>query len=229
MRVAGFLLAGAVASSGAPAVAQDRERSEHEQRVYDIYRGIIAFRTAIGHGQVDEMVSYLTERLSEAGFANQDIMVTDYDSEDEPTQGLTVRYRGDGSSGEKPIVLLAHMDMVDALPEDWVRDPFTLTEDNGYFNGRGTMDNKYGVANLTGTFIRLMEEGWIPNCDLYLVFPATKRPAWFPLALRPSGWPRMSIPPSCSILMPGESGSETISRSSPSGCRLRRRPSSPTS
>ncbi|QZD96283.1 M20/M25/M40 family metallo-hydrolase [Qipengyuania gelatinilytica] len=170
MRLAGLLVAGAVALSGAPVFAQERDRTEHEQRVYDIYRDIIAFRTAKGHGQVDDMVSYLTGRLSEAGFADEDIMVTDYDSEGDPTQGLIVRYRGDGSSGEKPIVLLAHMDVVDALPEDWVRDPFTLTEDNGYFYGRGTMDNKYGVANLTGTFIRLMEEGWTPNRDLYLVF-----------------------------------------------------------
>jgi len=116
------------------------------------------------------MVAYLTKRLSDTGFAQEDLMVTDYDSDGEPTQGLIVRYRGDGSSGDKPIVMLAHMDVVDALPEDWDRDPFTLTEEDGYFFGRGTMDNKYGVANLVGTFIRLKDEGWTPNRDLYLAF-----------------------------------------------------------
>ncbi len=172
MRVKAILLAGAVVFSG-QAAAQDRAPrvlTEHEQRVHDIYRDIIAFRTARGHQQIDDMVAYLVARLSEAGFADEDIMVTDYDSDGEPTQGLIVRYRGNGSSGEKPIALLAHMDVVDALPEDWERDPFTLTEEDGYFFGRGTMDNKYGVANLTGTFIRLKREGWTPTRDLYLVF-----------------------------------------------------------
>ena len=51
--------------------------------------------------------------------------------------GSVVRYRGDESSGERPILLLAHMDVVDALPQDWERDPFTLIEEDGYFFGRG--------------------------------------------------------------------------------------------
>ena len=172
MRVKAFLLAGALASAG-PIAAQDtetRQLTDHQQMVHDIYRDIIGFRTARGHQQVDDMVAYLTKRLSDARFAQEDLMVTDYDSDGELTQGLIVRYRGDGSSGDKPIVMLAHMDVVDALPEDWDRDPFTLTEEDGYFFGRGTMDNKYGVANLVGTFIRLKDEGWTPNRDLYLAF-----------------------------------------------------------
>ena len=172
MRLKAFLLAGALASAG-PIAAQDtetRQLTDHQQMVHDIYRDIIGFRTARGHQQVDDMVAYLTKRLSDTGFAQEDLMVTDYDSDGEPTQGLIVRYRGDGSSGDKPIVMLAHMDVVDALPEDWDRDPFTLTEEDGYFFGRGTMDNKYGVANLVGTFIRLKDEGWTPNRDLYLAF-----------------------------------------------------------
>ena len=172
MRVKAFLLAGALASAG-PIAAQDtetRQLTDHQQMVHDIYRDIIGFRTARGHQQVNDMVAYLTKRLSDTGFAQEDLMVTDYDSDGKPTQGLIVRYRGDGSSGDKPIVMLAHMDVVDALPEDWDRDPFTLTEEDGYFFGRGTMDNKYGVANLVGTFIRLKDEGWTPNRDLYLAF-----------------------------------------------------------
>ena len=172
MTMKAFLLAGALTISGQAAAseASPRDLTEHEKRVHDIYRDIIAFRTAAGHGQMDEMVTYLTDRLAEAGFPDQDLMVTDYDSDGDATQGLIVRYRGDGSSGEKPIVMLAHMDVVDALPEDWERDPFTLIEEDGYFFGRGTQDNKYGVANLTGTFIRLKKEGWTPSRDLYLVF-----------------------------------------------------------
>ena len=62
------------------------------------------------------------------------------------------------------------MDVVDALAEDWVRPPFELIEEEGYFFGRGTADNKYGLTNLTQTFIRLKEEGDVPSRDLVLVF-----------------------------------------------------------
>lgn len=172
MTLKAIMLAGALAMAG-QAAAQDpapRQLTAHEQRVRDIYRDIIAFRSAAGHDQVDDLVAYLKARLTEAGFPEEDLLVTDYDSAGSATQGFVVRYRGDGSADRKPIVMLAHMDVVDALPEDWERDPFTLIEDDGYFFGRGTQDNKYGIANLTGTFIRLKEEGWVPNRDLYLVF-----------------------------------------------------------
>ena len=161
----------AAAQDAAPGTNQEaRALSVHEQRTLDIYRTVIGFRTARGHGQVPAMVEYLTGRLAEAGFGHSDIMVTDYDSDGEATQGLIVRFKGSGTGRAKPIVLLAHMDVVEALPEDWERDPFTLTEDGGFFFGRGTMDNKYGVANLTANFIRLKSEGWTPSRDLYLVF-----------------------------------------------------------
>ncbi len=76
-----------------------------------------------------------------------------------------VRYRGDGSAGRKPILLLGHMDVVDARSEDWERDPFTLIEESGYFFGRGTSDNKMGVSMLTTTFLRLKAEGFVPTRD----------------------------------------------------------------
>ena len=136
----------------------------------DIYRDVIAFRTARGQQQVPAMVAYLVDRFRKAGFSDADIQVTDYDSEGEKTQGLMVTYRAKPGSTEKPIVLLGHMDVVDALAKDWVRPPFTLTEEEGYFFGRGTTDNKYGITNLTATFLRLKQEGWQPSRDLVLVF-----------------------------------------------------------
>lgn len=163
----------AIACVGTPALAHDghvMDLTTDQQVALDIYGDVIGFRTARGHQQVPAMVNYLVARFKADGFADEDIMVTDYDSEGEPTQGLMVRFRGDGSSGKKPIVLLAHMDVVDALPEDWERAPFTLIFEDDFFFGRGTMDNKYGVTNLTQTFLRLKREGWTPSRDLYLVF-----------------------------------------------------------
>ena len=86
------------------------------------------------------------------------------------TAALIARYRGDGSSGEKPILLLGHMDVVEANPDDWERPPFELTRDDTYFYARGTIDNKFGVAQLTSTFIRLKKEGFVPNRDLIIAF-----------------------------------------------------------
>jgi acetylornithine deacetylase/succinyl-diaminopimelate desuccinylase-like protein len=79
------------------------------------------------------------------------------------------RYRGDGSGG-RPILLLSHMDVVTARREDWQRDPYTLVEENGYFYGRGTEDIKQGVAQLTATFIRLKQQGFVPTRDLIIYF-----------------------------------------------------------
>lgn len=150
--------------------AQARDLSANEQEARDIYEKVISIRTARGQEQVPVMVSYLVSQLKAAGFSDNDIQVTDYDSAGERTQGLMVYYHAEGEPAQKPIVLLGHMDVVDALAEDWERPPFTLTEEDGYFFGRGTTDNKYGIVNLTQTFTRLKKEGWKPSRDLVLVF-----------------------------------------------------------
>ncbi|WP_300380182.1 M20/M25/M40 family metallo-hydrolase [Henriciella sp.] len=163
------LLVSVAALAIAPAAAA-QERTAHEEMARDIYENVVEIRTARGQEKVPEMVSYLSEQLSKAGFSDEDIQVRDYDNDGEATQGLMVWYRADGEAEQKPIVILAHMDVVDALAKDWERAPFELTEEDGYFFGRGTADNKYGVANLVSTFIRLKEEGWSPNRDIVLAF-----------------------------------------------------------
>jgi len=123
-------------------------------------------RTSEGHGEAPKMAAYLAGELRKAGFAKDDIHILPKDE----TAALIVRFRGDGSSGKKPILFLAHMDVVDARPEDWELNPFELTEKDGYFFGRGVDDNKYGVMSLTQTFIRLKNEGFTPSRDLVLAF-----------------------------------------------------------
>ncbi len=163
-----FFLALSVAILAAPMV-QARDLTEHQQMTRGIYEKLISFRTARGQEQVPAMVAYLVSQFKAAGFADSDIAVTDYDANGERTQGLMVTYRAGGETAHKPIVILGHMDVVDALAEDWERPPFTLTEEDGYFFGRGTIDNKYGITNITATFIRLKKQGWTPNRDLVLV------------------------------------------------------------
>lgn len=145
--------------------------SDYQQKALEIYRHSISLRTAAGHGLVPTLAEYLANQFSAAGFADEDIHLVPFTvADDEATAGLVVRYRGDGSAGQKPMALMAHMDVVDALPQDWQRDPFTLIEEDGYFFGRGALDDKFGVTMLTTTFLRLKREGFVPTRDLIIIF-----------------------------------------------------------
>jgi acetylornithine deacetylase/succinyl-diaminopimelate desuccinylase-like protein len=84
-----------------------------------------------------------------------------------------VRYRGRGGPGApKPVLLLAHLDVVAALRSDWPRDPFTLVEENGYFYGRGTADDKAMAAIFVANLLRYKQEGFTPARDLVLALTA---------------------------------------------------------
>ncbi len=144
---------------------------DYQQQALEIFRHIIAIRSAAGHGKVPELARYLAEQFRDGGFDDEDVHVLLQPlSSGEESAALVVRYRGDGSSGQKPILLLAHMDIVDAIPSDWERDPFTLVQENGFFFGRGTADNKMGVTMLTETFLRLKRDAFVPSRDLVIAF-----------------------------------------------------------
>lgn len=157
-----ILIAMLVATSS---VAQDRN-SEHAKKTYEIYKTIIEVDTSKDRGNTLEVAQYLADQLVAGGIPADDVEVVPKDD----FAALIARYRGDGSSGNKPILLLAHMDVVEANAEDWEREPFKLTQDDKYFYARGTIDNKFGVAQLTATFIRLKKEGFVPDRDLIIVF-----------------------------------------------------------
>ena len=147
------------------AAAQD-VNSEHARKTLEIYTRIIEVESSKNLGNVPEIANYLASELRAAGLPEEDIEVVPVGE----TAALIARYRGDDSSGKGPILLLGHMDVVEALPQDWERPPFELTRDDSYFYARGTIDNKFGVAQLTSTFIRLQKEGFVPNRDLIIVF-----------------------------------------------------------
>jgi len=170
-----FVAGLAVAVCG-PATLTAQESSSdfsepYQRKALEIYETLIGMRTAAGHGQVPAAAGYLADVFLHAGFPPEDVHVLPLTTaEGEEVASLVVRYPGDGSSGERPILLTAHMDVVDALPDDWERSPFTLVEEDGFFFGRGTSDDKFGVAQLTTTFLRLKEEGFLPTRDLILAF-----------------------------------------------------------
>ena len=138
----------------------------------EIFSHIIGIESSIGKGQVPLVAEYLAERFKAGGFPAADIHILPLGE----TASLVVRYRGDGSGG-KPIAFIAHMDVVTAKRSDWQRDPYHLTEENGFFYGRGTSDVKQEVALLTETFLRLKAEGFVPKRDLIIAFSGDEETA----------------------------------------------------
>ena len=146
--------------------AKDPAPARYETMAEELLRDSIARETAYGLGQVPAYAKFLQTQFLAAGFAAQDITIVPY----EGTASLLVRYRGDGSSNRRPILFSSHMDVVPADPNDWVRNPFELQEDETFYFGRGVLDNKFDVSMLTTLFIWLKEDGYIPNRDLVIAF-----------------------------------------------------------
>ncbi len=142
------------------------EEAEHANKTLEVYSHIIGIETSKGLGRVAEMAAYLADELRAAGFPDDDMEIVPLDG----TAAFIAKYRGDGSSDKRPVLLLGHMDVVEAYEKDWERPPFELTRDDTFFYARGTADNKFGIAQLTSTFIRLKKTGFVPNRDLILVF-----------------------------------------------------------
>jgi carboxypeptidase PM20D1 len=115
-------------------------------KALEIYKAIIEIPTVAGRGKVPEMAAYLAKEFREVGFKDEDIRIIPSGE----TVGMIVRYQGDGTI-DKPILLLGHMDVVEALDKDWERPPFELTQDDKYFYGRGSIDNKLGITMLSST------------------------------------------------------------------------------
>ena len=107
----------------------------------------------------------VANRLIAAGFPKEDVRVLGPDAR---TANLVARLRG-RNPRTRPVLLMAHIDVVPARREDWSLDPWTLTERDGWFYGRGTHDNKAGAAMLVANFIRLKREGWQPERDLIIL------------------------------------------------------------
>jgi Acetylornithine deacetylase/Succinyl-diaminopimelate desuccinylase and related deacylases len=109
----------------------------------------------------------MAQRLRAAGFAEKDVTVA---GPNDRKKNLVVRYRGAGQ--KKPILFIGHLDVVEALRADWTTNPFEFVEKDGYFYGRGTQDMKEGDAILVMAFLRLKQEGFVPDRDLILALTA---------------------------------------------------------
>jgi len=145
-----------------------RRTDANEQRALEIYRELVEIDTTHSNGSTTTAAEAMAARLIAAGFPAADVQVL----AELPRKGnLVARYRGRGE-GAEALLLLAHLDVVEADPADWSVPPFTLLERDGYYYGRGTLDDKDEAAIHVANLIRLREEGFVPDRDIIVALTA---------------------------------------------------------
>jgi acetylornithine deacetylase/succinyl-diaminopimelate desuccinylase-like protein len=144
-----------------PRPAAAEALSPQQQFAFDIYKELLEINTETATGDTAQAAAAMAARFKAAGFADADVQVF----QPAPRKGNLVA-RLHGSGARKPILLLAHLDVVPANREDWSVDPFKLTEQDGYYYARGSGDDKYMAAAFITNLIRYKQEGYKPDRDI---------------------------------------------------------------
>ncbi len=165
------LLTGAISAAllTSPALAAPAAKADPyggEEAFRSLYKELVETNTTLSSGSCTLAAERMAARLKTAGFT--DDQLTLFATPEKPKEGGLVAVMPGTSKTEKPILLLAHLDVVEAKREDWVRDPFTLIEENGYLYARGTSDDKAMAASWVDTLIRFKQEGFKPKRTLKL-------------------------------------------------------------
>ncbi len=160
----GAVYAGLLAMLAVPADA-----APDEALARSLLDRLVALNTApSGGGDTRAAVALLARTLREAGFAEEDVKIV---GQTEQLANLVVRFRApDPQAGA--VLMMAHLDVVEALAADWSYPPYLATEDAGYIYGRGTYDNKAGAAILVANFAALKRAGFVPSRDLIIMLTA---------------------------------------------------------
>ena len=161
-----------LAAAALAAVPVSAQTDSHRQLEREIFAELININTSDSAGHTREAAEAMARRLTAAGFPAADVQVLGHTPK---YQNLVARYRGTGRG--RPILLMAHLDVVDARREDWTFDPYQFREVDGYYYGRGTSDNKAGAAMLVANFIRMKKEGFSPERDLIIVLTGDEETA----------------------------------------------------
>jgi acetylornithine deacetylase/succinyl-diaminopimelate desuccinylase-like protein len=135
----------------------------------DIFKQLIEINTTDSVGSVTAAAEAMAKRFHDAGFPDSDIQVLGPNTNDKK-KNVVVRLHGSGK--HKPVLLIGHLDVVEARREDWTTDPFQFIEKDGYYYGRGSSDMKDGDAIMSATLIRMKKEGYVPSRDIILALTA---------------------------------------------------------
>jgi acetylornithine deacetylase/succinyl-diaminopimelate desuccinylase-like protein len=147
-----------------PAAAAEDRKTAH-----DIFKQLIEINTTDSVGSTTVAAQAMAQRLLDAGFAAGDVTVI---GPNERKGNMVARYRGKTGSKLRPVLIIGHLDVVEARREDWTTDPFQFVEQDGYYYGRGTQDMKDSDAIAVASFIRLKKEGFVPDRDIILALTA---------------------------------------------------------
>ncbi|HEY8572133.1 M20/M25/M40 family metallo-hydrolase [Phenylobacterium sp.] len=153
---AGLLVAGQAAAQSFPGQTEFR----------GLYEELVEIDTSLPNGSCTRAAEAMANRLRAAGYPTQDLHLLV--PPERPKDGNLVAVLHGTDPSAKPVMLLAHIDVVAARREDWERDPFTLVEENGYFYARGASDDKAMAAAFTDAFVRYRQEGFRPRRTLKL-------------------------------------------------------------
>jgi acetylornithine deacetylase/succinyl-diaminopimelate desuccinylase-like protein len=148
-------------------VSQGQIDDATKKLAHDIFKQLIEINTTDSVGNITTASDAMAQRFREAGFAGSDIQIL---GPNDRKKNLVVRLHGTGK--DKPLLLIGHLDVVEAHRDDWTTDPFTFVEEGGFFYGRGTQDMKSGDAIMATTLIRFKREGYTPKRDIVLALTA---------------------------------------------------------
>jgi acetylornithine deacetylase/succinyl-diaminopimelate desuccinylase-like protein len=157
--VHGIAVTGALFGIGG-AAAQSAPRPD-QVAFRGLYKELVETNTTLSVGSCTQAAAQIATRLKAAGYTDQDITL--FSIPEKPKEGGLVAVLKGTSKTAKPMLLLAHIDVVEANRADWTRDPFTLIEENGYFFARGASDDKAQAAIWADTLIRFKQEGFKPK------------------------------------------------------------------
>jgi acetylornithine deacetylase/succinyl-diaminopimelate desuccinylase-like protein len=147
--------------------AENLPPQDEQKLAREIYKQIVEIKSGFSTGETTPVAEGVAARLKAAGFPESDIFVGGAIPK---KANVVVRYHGSGA--RKPILLLAHTDVVEAKREDWSMDPFQFVERDGYFYGRGTADDKAQAAIWIANLIRYKREGFKPERDIIVALTA---------------------------------------------------------
>jgi acetylornithine deacetylase/succinyl-diaminopimelate desuccinylase-like protein len=162
-RIWRFVIPALVLAASAAAQLNDQPR----QLSRDIFKQLIEINTTDSVGNVTTASEAMAQRFRDAGFPETDLHIL---GPNDRKKNLVVRYHGNGK--HKPVLLIGHLDVVEARREDWTTDPFQFVEKDGYFYGRGTQDMKDGDAIMVTTLLRFKKESYVPDRDIILALTA---------------------------------------------------------
>jgi acetylornithine deacetylase/succinyl-diaminopimelate desuccinylase-like protein len=153
------------------AVAQSVPKLPEQDRVLSrkIFKEFIETNSEDSDGSVTAVAEVARKELLAGGFAAEDLVLA---GPNDRKQNLVVRYRGVAGSGLKPILIIGHIDVVEARKSDWTTDPYEFVEKDGFFYGRGTQDMKSGDVDVVAAFLRMKREGFVPKRDIVLALTA---------------------------------------------------------